>query len=151
VEVPVQFIAETVEILGGQGVFKRPVRSANDLDRMVSEGLPAETLTATISTVSFAAGQASPIAINDIVPISTWKRRVRAGHLSPDEGDKVVRLAHVVAVARHVLGQRDIVGRFFQTPHPELDGRKPADAALTEIGARQVEDILWRVFYGLPA
>lgn len=146
-----QFIAETVEVLGGQGLFKQPVRSANDLDRAVSQGLPTESLTSTISTVAFTVGRASPIAIESIVPATTWKRRVKAGHLTADEGDKVVRLAHVVAVAKHILGEGDIVGRFFQTPHPELAGRQPADAALSEIGARQVESILWRIFYGLPA
>lgn len=146
-----QLIAETVEVLGGQSLFKRPVRSPNDLDRAVSEGLPAESLTSTISTVTLSMGQTSPISVEHIVPLSTWKRRVKAGHLTADEGDKVVRLAHVIAVARHVLGEGDIVSRFFQIPHPELAGRKPADAALSEIGARQVEDILWRIYFGAPA
>lgn len=145
-----QFIAETVEVLGGQKLFKRPVRSANDLDQAVSAGLPAEALTSAANSIGYMGQSAASISMR-IVPSSTWKRRVRSGQLSPDESDKLVRFAHAVAVARHVLGAGEIVGRFFQTPHPELAGRKPADAAMSEIGARQVEDILWRIFYGLPA
>lgn len=150
-EIAVQFIPETVEILGGQGVFGRPVRSANDLDRAVSEGLPTVSASHTLNSIGFPAAAPAAISVERIVPLSTWKRRLKAGHLTPDEGDKVVRLAHLVAVARHVLGEGDIVSRFFLTPHPELGGRKPADAAFSEIGARQAEGILWRVFYGLPA
>ena len=41
--------------------------------------------------------------------------------------------------------------RFLATPHPELARRKPIEAALTELGARQVEDIVMRALYGLPA
>ncbi len=36
-------------------------------------------------------------------------------------------------------------------PHPELNRRTPLDAALTELGARQVEQLLERIFYGVPA
>ena len=40
--------------------------------------------------------------------------------------------------------------RFLATPHPELGGRKPIEAALTDLGARQVEDVVMRALYGLP-
>jgi uncharacterized protein (DUF2384 family) len=36
------------------------------------------------------------------------------------------------------------------TVHPELNGRRPVDAALSELGARQVEDIVMRALHGLP-
>lgn len=145
-----QLVAETLEILGGQSLFKQPVRSANDLDREINEGLPTESLTSTISTVTPPAGHAPSVALDRIIPLSTWKRRVKVGRLSRDESDKVVRLAHVVAVARHVIGDDRAVRAFFQTPHAMLAGRRPADAALTTVGAQQIEDILWGVFYGLP-
>ena len=35
--------------------------------------------------------------------------------------------------------------------HPELEGRAPLELALTELGARRVEELLWKLFYGLPA
>jgi hypothetical protein len=31
-----------------------------------------------------------------------------------------------------------------------LNGKTPAETALTELGARQVEQILFGIFYGLP-
>jgi uncharacterized protein (DUF2384 family) len=35
------------------------------------------------------------------------------------------------------------------TPHPELDGRSPFDAAKTDLGARRVEGLLNALEYGL--
>jgi putative toxin-antitoxin system antitoxin component (TIGR02293 family) len=40
---------------------------------------------------------------------------------------------------------------FLNTPHPLLDERAPLDVAMTELGARRVEELLWQLFYGLPA
>jgi uncharacterized protein (DUF2384 family) len=55
------------------------------------------------------------------------------------------------ALAAYVLGDADEVQRFLHAPHPELGGRTPIEAAATESGARDVETILWKAFYGVPA
>jgi uncharacterized protein (DUF2384 family) len=34
--------------------------------------------------------------------------------------------------------------------HPELQGKTPFDAALTEVGGRRVEEIIERALHGLP-
>jgi uncharacterized protein (DUF2384 family) len=38
-----------------------------------------------------------------------------------------------------------------ECPHRELNGKTPLEAAQTEIGARRIEAILNRIFFGLPA
>ena len=40
---------------------------------------------------------------------------------------------------------------FLHTEHPLLDYRTPAEMAVTEHGAQQIEMILWGLYYGLPA
>jgi uncharacterized protein (DUF2384 family) len=35
--------------------------------------------------------------------------------------------------------------------HQELGGQTPLETASTELGARRVEDLLDKLFYGLPA
>ncbi|WP_433983069.1 MbcA/ParS/Xre antitoxin family protein [Tunturiibacter empetritectus] len=35
-------------------------------------------------------------------------------------------------------------------PHRELHGETPLEVARTELGARRVEDLLDKLFYGLP-
>jgi putative toxin-antitoxin system antitoxin component (TIGR02293 family) len=60
-------------------------------------------------------------------------------------------LARIVAIAEDVWQDRDQARRFLTTPHPEIGGKTPVDAALTELGARQAEEVMARIVYGLPA
>lgn len=48
------------------------------------------------------------------------------------------------------LERRGDAREFLSTPHPKLEGRTSLDVALTELGARRVEELLWN-FYGPPA
>ena len=61
------------------------------------------------------------------------------------------RLARVVAMAESVWHDEAEVRRFLNTPHPELNGRTPVEAAKTEDGARRVEHVIQRGRHGLPA
>jgi uncharacterized protein (DUF2384 family) len=56
-----------------------------------------------------------------------------------------------VATAEDVRQDREQARRFLRTPHPEIGGKTPLDAALTELGARQAEEVMARIVYGLPA
>ena len=54
-------------------------------------------------------------------------------------------------MAEDVWQDREQARRFLTTPHPEIRGKTPLDAALTELGARQAEEVMARIVYGLPA
>lgn len=88
---------------------------------------------------------------NRIVPKATLARR-RAGterRLSPQESDRVARMAALWTLAVDVWGSVEAAQRFLREPHPLLAGRIPTDVAVeTEIGARTVEDVLGRLKYG---
>ena len=84
-----------------------------------------------------------------IVPEATYKRRRE--RLSPGESERTERLARIVAIAEQVWQDRGQARRFLTTPHPEMGGKSPVDAALTELGARQAEEVMARIVYGLPA
>lgn len=84
-----------------------------------------------------------------IVPEATFKRR--RDRLSPDESEKTERLARVFATALYVWDDEVDARDFLNTPHPLLEGRRPLDVAMTELGARRVEELLAKLFYGLPA
>jgi putative toxin-antitoxin system antitoxin component (TIGR02293 family) len=57
----------------------------------------------------------------------------------------------VMANAEYVWDDREDARRFLTTPHPALRHKTPIDAAMTELGARQVEELLGQIFHGLPA
>jgi putative toxin-antitoxin system antitoxin component (TIGR02293 family) len=97
------------------------------------------------------------IAPNDVsfrdrlVPKATLARR-KAGaerRLSPEESDKVARMAALWAMALAVWQSPEAAQRFLAAPHPLLNGRSPSEIAVeTEIGARAVEELLGQLKYG---
>jgi putative toxin-antitoxin system antitoxin component (TIGR02293 family) len=140
--VPANRIAE---IMGGRRVLGRRIVSWSDLDRAVAAGLPRATLDALSQHV--ADPPESTRLKYRIVPKATYQRRDR---LSPAHGQKAERLARVFAIVEAAWRDAEDARRFMNTPHPELDGRTPLDAAMTEIGARQVEEVIERGRHGLP-
>ena len=83
-----------------------------------------------------------------IVPEATYKRR--GDRLSLVESERTERLARVVATAEWLWGNREDARRFLVTPHPGLGAKAPVEVALTELGARRVEELLCKIEYGLP-
>ena len=83
-----------------------------------------------------------------IIPEATFKRR--RDRLNPDESEKAERLARTFATADYVWDSEPDAREFLNTSHPLLDGRTPLDVSMTELGARRVEELLWKLFYGIP-
>jgi putative toxin-antitoxin system antitoxin component (TIGR02293 family) len=64
------------------------------------------------------------------------------------ESDRIYRLARIVALARQNLGSGDLALRWLKRPNRALGGSAPVAAIDTEVGARQVENVLGRIAYG---
>jgi putative toxin-antitoxin system antitoxin component (TIGR02293 family) len=141
--IPAEAIAE---ILGGRSVLGRQVTSLGELRDAVAAGLPKRALNNTIHVLAPEPADAKRMMFG-FIPLATYKRRVR---LKLSESEQTERLARVLATARHVLETPENVRHFMLSPHQLLKGERPFDVAKTELGARQVEDILWDVFYSLP-
>ena len=84
-----------------------------------------------------------------IIPEATYKRR--RSHLTADESERTERLARVFATTEYVWNSEDDARAFLSTPHPMLQGRTPLDVSMTELGARRVEALLWKLYYGIAA
>jgi putative toxin-antitoxin system antitoxin component (TIGR02293 family) len=132
-------------LMGGTILLK--ISSIGDLAERVSEGLPKAALRNIVRRL-----YDSPVEANElmyrIVPEATYKRRTR---LTAAESERTERLARVIASAEVVWDDRADAKEWLLTPHPELNGKKPLDAAMSELGARQVEELLDRIYYGIPA
>jgi putative toxin-antitoxin system antitoxin component (TIGR02293 family) len=143
--IPVSHIAD---VLGGSHILGRRLGSLAALNDAVAAGLPKAALRQTASRI-FTGKMDQKQLMNRIVPEATFKRR--RDRLSAAESERTERIARVVANAEHVWDDRDDARRFLTTPHPALRGRSPLDTAMTELGARQVEELLGKIFHGLPA
>jgi putative toxin-antitoxin system antitoxin component (TIGR02293 family) len=135
------------EVMGGAEVLGGAVRSLNALEAVVHAGLPKTALRRVVER-ALSGRQERRQLLYSIVPEATYKRR---RVLSPEVSERTERLARVVATAEYIWDDPDLARRFLHEPHPMLEGRAPVKVALSELGARRVEDLLWSLFYGLPA
>ena len=71
--------------------------------------------------------------------------------MKPQEGNRVERLARVIATAEHVWDSVDDARAFLATVHAMLGGKRPIEVAVAELGARRVESPLWSLFHGVAA
>jgi len=141
-------VREVTAALGGRRILRHDVSSLRELNELVQAGLPKAALEHLI------AGAPADIAMRDrlrrsIAPRATLARR--RGRLTARESERVERLARIVATATYVWNDRRDAWEFLRKPHPMLGDRTPVDYAATELGAREVEDLLWRLHYGIAA
>ncbi len=127
--------------------LRASVRSVADIAEAVESGLPKHSLERVVDRAGVEGPDRARL-MHRVVPSATYKRRQR---LKLAEGERTERLARVIALAEMLWDDEAEAQRFLLTPHPELGSRKPIEAALTELGARQVEDVVMRALYGLPA
>jgi putative toxin-antitoxin system antitoxin component (TIGR02293 family) len=80
---------------------------------------------------------------------STLQRRKATGRLSPDESDKVIRYSRLVRQAADFFGDIEKARAWLKHPQYGLGGAVPLDYARTEAGAREVENLLGRMKYGV--
>jgi len=135
-------------VLGGKAVLGRHVGTAMDLDALVRRGLPKKSLHHLVGLVTANPRERRRLAYS----ISSRATIERAGRrLGPLHSERTERLARLVALATEVWGDLDDAREWLASPHAELAGRTPIDAAMTDIGARAAEEVLMRGAHGLPA
>jgi putative toxin-antitoxin system antitoxin component (TIGR02293 family) len=138
--------ARIAEVMGGVRVLHHRIVTLAELDEVVARGLPRAALDALVRRV---VDPPESLRLKyRIVPKATYLRQER---LNVAHSQKAERLARVFAMAEAIWQDEAAARRFMSTPHPELGERTPLDVAMTEIGARQVEEVLERGLHGLPA
>jgi putative toxin-antitoxin system antitoxin component (TIGR02293 family) len=145
-------VAEMARILGIQGSAAERARGAPlapmRLIERIEAGLPLQALDRL--TDFLAPGDAA--FKYTLVPKATLNRRTAQKRLSPEESERLARLARVGAMARDVWKTDAAARAFLFRPHPMLEGRRPVDVArATDLGAQLVEGILGRLKYGSAA
>ena len=138
---------KVAQVLGGSMTLKTVVISTHDLVGAVISGLPKQSLRRTVQRVYSEPKQVNELVYR-LVPEATYKRRTR---LTQGESEKTERLARVIAAAEHVWEDDQSAREWLTKAHPELAGQTPIECAMSELGAREVEELLDKLFYGLPS
>lgn len=135
------------EILGGRKVLGRSIRSFAELAELIRVGLPAGSLLALGARLDL---KNATLSEKLGIPQRTLTRRLsQHSRLTAAESDRTVRLARVYATAVDRIGNAGKAAQWLQTPNRALGGEAPLDQLDTDLGAKEVENILGRIAYGV--
>ena len=80
---------------------------------------------------------------------ATLHRRKLQGKIDQEESEKLVRYQRLLKKAEDVFGDVESARKWLTYPQPGLGKAVPLDFAKTEIGAREVENLLGRLEYSV--
>jgi len=133
-----------VEELGGESVLGR-LRTHTDLQAAIRRGFPQTVVEEVLHGANITLKE---LAATLDVSARSLQRRRREGRLARYESDRLYRLARIIALAKHYLGDPETAARWLKRPNRALGGSVPLELIDTEPGARAVENVLGRIAYG---
>ena len=136
-----------LDVVGGVDVVGGDLGEGMDLVRLVRRGLP-------VGAVQFVldSGRLSLAELDRIVlPRKTLTNRRKLGTLTPEQSDRLVRVARVLAVAEETFGSREKAAVWLRRPTTVLGDEYPLQVLDTDEGAREVETLLGRIAHGVAA
>jgi len=123
------------------------INSIPELIREVTHGFSYQTL------VAFETN--SGISVSDLaetigIPERTLARRRAASRLAPEESERLLRLSSIFEKAVELF-EGDVLSavNWLATPKRALENQTPLRYAKTEVGARQVENLIGRLEHGV--
>jgi putative toxin-antitoxin system antitoxin component (TIGR02293 family) len=120
-----------------------------DLAESIERGLPAGAIDRVKDALDLA-----DIQVSSALGISSktmGRLRKARRRLPVPVGDRLYRLARVFALARDVIEDDGLAREWLRSPQVGLNNRAPLDLLVTDAGAREVEDLLLRIEYGVLA
>jgi putative toxin-antitoxin system antitoxin component (TIGR02293 family) len=133
------------DIIREEGVAYAP-RSEMDRVEMARKGISKKSL--------LRIAEISGVSIKDLakmLPVSlrTIQRYNEGDLLDPHVSDRAILIAEVLVKGLEVLGSREKLQTWLQTPLSALGVRPPFSLLDTGIGARMVMDVLGRIEHGV--
>lgn len=135
-----------IGVLGGRKVLRRRISSLSELRQTVNAGLPYASVEVVMTKFGLARDETATVLR---LPQRTLARRKKERRLRADESDRLLRLARIGAQAAEVLGSEEKAARWLRRPNRALENRVPLELLDSDIGARQVEDVLGRIEHGV--
>lgn len=137
-------------LLGGAAALGRPVPDALALADAIAEGLPwavADDVRERTGVTDVELATLLGVSVKALQRLA----RQPQGRLGALQSDRLYRLARLFALAERVLCDAGAARAWLRTPAPGLGERSPLDLMRTELGARQIENLLGCLEYGLYA
>jgi putative toxin-antitoxin system antitoxin component (TIGR02293 family) len=140
--------ASVVSVMGGQRALGRRVRTPIEMAELIEAGIPhsvAQHVRARLNLTERELAEGLGVSAKTLQRLA----KQRAPRLTPAQSDRLYRLARLVALAEEVFEDRERAHSWLRQPQRGLGGRVPLEMMRTEVGAREVEDLLGRIEYGV--
>ncbi len=160
-----------ISVLGGEKELGQKVARRIDFDALIKKGIPwgvvsyikkafnlpdeviANILGVSPRTIARRRKTVS-VSVKPAGAAAGKQRRKKASlhgseRLSPVESDRIYRFARIIALAGDVFEDRDEALEWLKSSQYGLGGRIPFDMLQTDAGAREVEELLVRIDYGI--
>lgn len=161
-------IITVASILGGGKELGQKVRRRIDFDALIKKGLPSGVIfhikkefnlpDEVIARIIGVSPRTIARRRNLMkAPAKTLQKAATEEHrkastlerLSPVESDRIYRFARIAALAEDVFEDRKEALEWLNSRQYGLGGRIPFDMLQTDAGAREVEELLIRIDYGV--
>ena len=121
-------------------------KSVNGLIACIKNGLPVQSLSLLSTNLGVPEKR---IALTVNIRQRTLTQRKKEGRFKPDESERVFRLARLYEKALGVFNDTLAAQKWFNSPVKGLGNKTPLEYADTEVGTREVEDMLGRIEDGV--
>ena len=135
------------EVMGGRRALGTMPATADDLVELVRGGVPIAAIDHMLQSEVVRAGDLEAL----VIPRRTLANRRRLGRLSPEQSDRLLRVARLIAEAIETFGSREKASTWLRRPTTLLGGRAPIERLDTDTGCREVETALGRIGHGIAA
>ncbi len=141
-------ISEIVRILGGADKLRKDIRSEWDMDQLIREGIPYPAL-------QHFQEKFAPMGF-ELEAFMGLESRINGNvadsfRLPSIASDRLYRLARLFIIATKVLEDEKSGAEWLKRPQWGLGGRLPVEVVFTEIGAKEVENLLGRIDHSVLA
>ena len=139
-------IEKVAATLGGERALNARLATVGDLYAAVQRGLPR----AVVRELAKAAAHGKEDRRRVVGLVASEATLKRSLVLSPAASERAERIARVVALAHDAFDTPAKAQEWLHRPNLVL-GAAPIQLAVSDLGARQVEQVLANIEYGLPA
>lgn len=138
-------IAEVFGELGGEDALGRVIQTSAEMMASVREGFQHAVVPALLNKSGLTLKE---VTASLDLHIRSLQRRKQEGRLARYESDRLYRLARILVLADRYIGGQPKSTIWIRTPNAVLGGVAPLALLDTELGTRQVENVLGRIAYG---
>jgi putative toxin-antitoxin system antitoxin component (TIGR02293 family) len=135
------------DVVGGSAVIGGELDPGLAAVRLIRRGLP-------VGAVQFMldSGRLTLAELDQVVlPRKTLANRRKLGTLTPEQSDRLVRVARVLAATEATFGNPEKARTWLRRPTSALAGERPLDLLDTDVGVREVSLLLGRIGHGIAA